>query len=269
MSDQITYIPYTRDDLVRSVGFVAANLASKLDAFADEKGVIYVSFGALAELWNVDVRVIRKAADTLSALQIWHYTRGNGRGHLTVWEKGANYATFVTLKRVQIMQKKGTKNAPYNKDNNKDRLISAHTREINQSGKGFDVGDTPTPPIIMEEFEQFYQAFFFGKYAKHEKEQAPYKDRAAAVWRYLPEEKRAGLLRDIKAGKRYDKTHWILWYVKHYEPLPPIWFNEDLSLTAEMIDGLAKFRYKNKCAYCMPGDLQTWLNNGGQKYEEL
>ena len=255
MSDKRTYTPYVPDDLVKAIGADAALLACKLGTFADEKGAVRVSFSSLADMWGVDKRQIIKAADKLDSLQIWHYTKHHGRGLVTEWQKGTNFAPFVTLEKVQILQKKGTKNAPYNKEYNKDRLISAHARKINQSNLNF-----------MEEFEQFWQAFFFGPYAKYEKEQSAYKDRAAAVWHYLPENKRTRLLSDIKAGRRWDKSPWLLWYVQNYEIPMPIFYAGDAALTADMIDHLLLVKYKGRTAYIQPEDKDAWLSKGARMF---
>ena len=268
MSERDTYIPYMRDDLIKRVGFTAASLASKLQTFADEKGAVRVSFSYLAEIWGTDKRQLVKAANLLAALDIWHYTKHRGRGLVTEWKKGANYEPFVTLKKVQILQKKGTKNAPNNKDYKKDRLISAHTRVTNQSKRGLtNAGETPATPEVMEQFEQFWRAFFFGSYAQYEKEQMSYKERAQAVWQYLPAEKRERILREIKAGNRYDKTHFALWYLQHYKQMPPVWFAEDPNLTADMVGQLQVMKYKGRVAYCKPEDVQTFLANGAKLFE--
>lgn len=269
MSD--TYTPYVPDKLVVAVGFDAAMLACRLEKFADEKGTIRVSFAYLAEMWGVDKRKLVKAADLLATQDIWHYTKHHGRGLVTEWKKGANFASFVTLKKVQILQIKGTKNAPLlhnNKDNKKDRLSARmHARPINQKRGLINAGETPATPEVMEQFEQFWRAFFFGSYAQYEKEQMPYKERAQAVWQYLPAGKRERILREIKAGNRYDKTHFALWYLQHYKQMPPVWFAEDPNLTADMVGQLQVMKYKGRVAYCKPEDVQTFLANGAKLFE--
>lgn len=263
-----TYVPYVRDDLVRAVGADAALLACKLGCFEDEKGTIRVSFKFLADLWGWDTRTIRKAADKLSSMQIWHYEIHFGRGLVAEWKKGANYVPFIEVKKVQDLQKKGAKNAPYNKDFNKDRLNNAHTRKINQSKKNLsNAGDTPAPPIIdMEQFEQFWRAFFFGSYAKYEREQSAYKERAQAVWQYLPENKRTRLLNDLKQGKRYDKTEYALWYLQHYEIPLQIWYAGDTDLTPAMVSSLQVLKYKGRVAYVKPEDKEAWIKQGARLF---
>lgn len=270
MKNGRTYIPYLLDNLVAAVDSDAAILACKLGTFADEKGVILVSFSFLANLWNWDERRVKKAAKKLSALDIWQYKQGDGRGHVTEWKKGSNFAPFVTLKGVQNDPIKGADFAPYNKEYNKDRLISAPTRVINQSNFEFNnAGDTPATPEVMDQFNILWQAFFFGSYAKYEKEQAAYRDRALAVWKYMPAEKRERLLRELRAGKRYDKTHWVLWYLQNYNPAPRMWFNGDDDLTPNIAARCVKLLYKGRCTYCMPEDKDELIKLGAKEYAKV
>lgn len=267
MSEQRTYVPYTPDDLIKMTDPLAALLACKLNTFADEKGAVLVSFSFLANLWGQDERKLIKAAKKLSVLDIWHYKSGDGRGHVTEWIKGANYDTFVALERGQILQIKVAKIAPNNKDIIKIDNQRVCTRKINQSKRGLtNAGDTPAPPEVMGQFEQFWRAFFFGSYAKYEKEQTAYKDRAAAAWRYLPAEKRERLLGDIKAGRRWDKTPWVLWYIQNYEIPMPIWYNGDDNLTHEMVDKLLLVKYKGRTAYIKPEDKDAWISKGARMF---
>lgn len=140
-TDKRTYIPYIPDDLINGDPLPAL-LACKLGTFADKKGAILVSFAFISKLWNISERKLVKAAEKLDALQIWHFKRGDGRGHVTEWIKGANYATFVTLERVQISQIKGAKNAPYNKD----IIKNNNSAGARKSFKKKITGDTPVLP---------------------------------------------------------------------------------------------------------------------------
>lgn len=207
-----TYTYGVTDELIQLVGFDAAVLACRLPAF-EKDGQVTVSIAFLADMWNVDKRTILAAATRLRDAGIWEYETRHGRGLSTLWKKGANFATFIQPKKVQILHKKGTKNVPNNKDtikNNNHRVMvkDAHTRVTNPTSK----------EKIMTDFEQFWQAFFFGSYAQYETQQRAYYDRAATLFETLSDDKRAALLRDIKAGKRYDKSHYVLWYIQNYQP---------------------------------------------------
>lgn len=142
-TDTRTYTPYVPDDLIKAVGFEAAMLACRLPLFADENGSISVSFSFLAELWGVDKRTIKTAADKLNAMQIWHYKKGDGRGHFTEWKKGANFDTFMIQKRVQILHVKGTKNVPYNKDTKNNNMRAGARESLRRKS---NIGDTPKTP---------------------------------------------------------------------------------------------------------------------------
>lgn len=169
MNEQKTYTPYVPDDLVKMLNgdTVAALLACKIGTFADEKGTIFVSFSFLSELWNIDIRKIRNAADKLALLQIWNYKRGDGRGHVTEWKKGANYDTFVILKRVQNLQIKGAKIATYNKDiiNNKKRAYARRDFKFikDNSPKSANMDDPNNPTGVRKgvriSHDQYYKIF--------------------------------------------------------------------------------------------------------------
>lgn len=79
-----------------------------------------------------------------------------GRGIFTEWEKGANYDTFMTLKKVHNLQKKGTKNVPYNKDiiNNK----RAHAREdfINKDNSAASRAPRKGKRLTRDEYYNMY-----------------------------------------------------------------------------------------------------------------
>ena len=271
MAEQETYNPPMPDRLIRAVGFEAAALACRLPQFevkkGEKKGAVFVSLSYLAGLWGIDQRRLAKAAEKLQALQIWTYKKGDGRGHVTEWKKGTNFATFMTRKRVQNSQIKGTDFAPYNIDNNIDGLTNAHERVTNQPiVSNLIAGDTPAPPIDMEQFDIFWRAFFFGSYAKYEKEQAAYKERAAAVFAQMDTTKRERMTRELRNGKRYDKSHFVLWYIQNYNPAPSIWYAGDPELTADMVGQLQVLKYKGRVAYCAPGDVQVLVNLGARLF---
>jgi len=182
-SEKRTYIPCIPDALVQSVGFEAAALACKLPAFADENGAICVSFQFLADLWGVDKRTIKKAAEKLAALQIWSYEKHHGRGLVTEWKKGANFVSFIGEKKVHILQEKGTQNVPYNKDTrNNNMRAGARVRYFNKNNsqgtpllprKGTrwshdeyyaHYGDTALRPTIWKHYKpEGYSKFIFEK----------------------------------------------------------------------------------------------------------
>lgn len=169
MNEQKTYTPYVPDDLVKMLSgdTVAALLACKIGTFADEKGAIFVSFAFLSDLWHIDKRTLVKAADKLALLQIWHYKTRHGRGCITEWKKGSNYVPFVILEKVQILQKKGAKNVPNNKDiiNNKKRAYTRRDFKFikDNSPKSANMDDPNNPTGVRKgvriSHDQYYKIF--------------------------------------------------------------------------------------------------------------
>lgn len=144
-TDTRTYTPYVPDDLIKAVGFEAAVLACKLPLFANEDGKINVSLSFLAELWGVNKRTLKAAAEKLSAMQIWHYKTGVGRGNYTEWVKGTNFATFMQLEKVQILHIKGTNFAPL-LHNNKDTKNNMRAGARESLRRKSNIGDTHKTP---------------------------------------------------------------------------------------------------------------------------
>lgn len=144
-SETRTYTPYVPDALIKAVGFEAAVLACKLPLFADESGRINVSLSFLAELWGVNKRTLKAAADKLNTFQVWHYKTGVGRGNYTEWKKGTNFASFVQLEKVQILHKKGTNFAPL-LHNNKDTINNGRAGARESFKRKINIGDTPKTP---------------------------------------------------------------------------------------------------------------------------
>lgn len=113
--ERVTYTPAVPDNLVRVVGADAALLACRLASFASEDGKAEVSADYLCEIYGWSGNTLRKYAKKLAALQIWTRKSGTSRTHVSIWKKGANFESYVTLKRVQKLHEKGAKFEPKNK----------------------------------------------------------------------------------------------------------------------------------------------------------
>lgn len=122
VDERVTYTPAVPDNLVRVVGADAALLAVRLASFADEFGQVRVSADYLCEIFGWSGNSLRNYAKKLSVLHIWTRVSGTSRAHVSLWKKGANFDTYVSLKRVQILEKKGANFAPKNKR----RINNAH-----------------------------------------------------------------------------------------------------------------------------------------------
>lgn len=221
MSKKHTYTPYIPDDLVSALAgdTDAALLACKLGTFADEKGAIFVSFSYIANLWNwKDERRVKKAANKLSVLQIWHYKKGDGRGHISEWVKGANYDTFVTLKRVQNLQIKGTKNAPINKD-----IINKGGGRARVSASSASKPST-LKKEVMEDFDKFWTGYKPAKDYEHER------GACERLWSLMSPELRAEIITVCKRAKGNKNPYW---WMRDYTPKRPENLRKGVRLTRE------------------------------------
>lgn len=195
--DTYTHIP---DALVRQIGAEPALIACRLSAF-EKDGEVRVSMAYLSQLFGIDKRRISAIAATLQTLGIWTNEKGDGRGCVTKWKKGANYESFLKPKRVQILQKKGTKSAPYNKITLRDNNIGAPA-----------CASTPTTMIknleIMKEFEEFWSAYQPTAEFQHERE------RCERLWLYMSELLRADIIKSVKRQKPTKSPYCYLRYYK-------------------------------------------------------
>lgn len=112
VDERVTYTPAVPDNLVRVVGADAALLAVRLASFADEFGQVRVSADYLCEIFGWSGNSLRNYAKKLAVLHIWTRVSGTSRAHVSLWKKGANFDTYVSLKRVQNLEKKGANFAP-------------------------------------------------------------------------------------------------------------------------------------------------------------
>lgn len=267
MSEQKTYT-IVSDDLCPIVGGDGAIICGKIAAFCGKEKTCTIPKDYLLGLLPLSERTLDKLFAKLQLLGYITYKAGGGRGRACVFGKGANLTPFIIEKRrnnckekAQNLQKKGAEIAPVKYNKNIVRL-NAHTRETKQTNKKGNAGDTPTPPQVMEQFEQFWQAFFFGSYAKHEASQEPYKERAAAVWAQMTNSARNTCLANIRNGMRYDKTFYILHYLQSYKEPLPIWKNGDIGLTPELAGACVKLRYKGELVYCLPENYKRCIAEG-------
>lgn len=206
MTLNVPYSPAIEE--ISEISTKAAIIAGKILAFTDDKEWCEIDrayFRKICE--NCSEDTLRRQLQLLETLGYIELKLGDGRGNVTQAKRGAKMLPFTEKKGRKNSPKRVAKFAPKNKNNKNKIDISAPTRvSINQKEK------------FMEEFEQFWQAFFFGSYAKHEQDQLPLRERCERVFALMPQAKRDALLRDIKAGKRYDKTHFVLWFIQNYKP---------------------------------------------------
>lgn len=255
MNEQKTYT-IVSDDLCSIVGGDGAVICGKVVAFCGDNETCTISKEYLLGLLPLSERTLDRLLAKLQMLGYITYKAGGGRGRLCTFGKGVNIAPFIVAKKVQICHEKGVKIAPIKYNKNIDSLTRTHVRENKQTKRKGNAGKTPAPPKeAMEQFEQFWQAFFFGSYAQYEQTQESYRQRAASVWWHMSESARAACLRDIRAGRRYDRTEYILYYLQKYKEPLPIYVNGDSELTPQFVEHACVLRYKGNIAYCAPEHL--------------
>lgn len=208
MSDK-PYIVYY-EALSEVIGFDGAAICSKVLSMANDKGEAEISLLYLCKIGHMTKGTLKRLLLRLQNSGYISFETSTGKGHLTKFVKGSNLIPFEHAQKGTKCVAKRVQNEPLKIDNinrYKDRYDKRACARINQSKEKF-----------MNLFEQFWQAFFFGTYAQYEDEQLTLKERCAKVFALMPETKRAALIKDMAAGKRYDKTHYVLWYLQHYEP---------------------------------------------------
>lgn len=112
------YTKYVPDEYVREIGERAALIASRVESFLDDDGIARVSFSTLANIYGCSIDAVRDAVRKIEAAHIWKVKRGDGKGHLTEWERVVNLPPFEDVKGSEIATLKGLENChPMNKDN--------------------------------------------------------------------------------------------------------------------------------------------------------
>lgn len=203
------------DDLSEQVGSVGAQIIGKVLALSDEQGEARIPMEYLCRITKLSYNTIKDCLNTLQREGYIEYETHKGRGSVMSVRKLSKIDTFIPEKTIKKPRKKVSKfddllHINYTKKYKIDNPCAcAHT---NQSKKNNNQSVS-----IMSQFEQFWQAFFFGAYAKYEADQAVLKERCRRAFEIMSEQRRAALLKDIRAGKRYDKTHYVLWYIQNYE----------------------------------------------------
>lgn len=262
MNEQKTYT-IVSDDLCGIVGGDGAVICGKVVAFCGDSDTCTISKEYLLGLLPLSERTLDRLLAKLKMLGYITYKAGSGRGRMCIFGKGVNITPFIITKKVQICQEKGVKIAPIKYNKNIDSLTRTHVRENKQTKRKGNAGEAPAPPKeVMEQFEQFWQAFFFGSYAQYEQAQEPYRQRAAHVWALMTPSARVACLRDIRAGKRYDRTEYILFYLQKYKEPLPVYFNGDNELTPQFVDHAVVLRYKGVICYCTPENKERCLKAG-------
>lgn len=249
MNNNFTYF---LDELSFELGAEKATICAKVWFFCGDNEECTISLDYLCRLTHRDERTLKGMIQELQNEGYIEYTPRFGRGACPVFKKGYKIASFFDKKRVQNCTKKGTNLPPkninkiYKKNNNKLLL----KKEDND----------------MATFEQFWQAFFYGSYAKYEHVQSAYKEAAQAVWALMPEEKREACLAELRKGIHSIKSEYVVYYLQKYEQPLRIWYAQDPELTAAMVGKMCVLKHRGQVAYCYPEDLDRCLAAGAVQF---
>lgn len=253
MNDGYTIVS---DGLCAVVGADAAIIAGKVVSMCGENEQCEISLKYLSDILGVSIDQVRRYISKLQALGYIEYIPRNGRGILPIFKKGANMQPFMSKKGSKNAAEKVAKMQPNNIDNNIIVCLdNAPARTLNKQNK-------QTKKKIMEDFNIFWQAFFFGSYAKYEREQEAYKERAQSVWSLMTDAARESCIKELRNGKRYDKTTFVVYYLQHYQEPLRIWYDGDSDLTPQLVGQLVRLKYKERWAYCLPEDADKAVKAG-------
>lgn len=250
MNNKFTYF---LDELSFELGAEKATICAKVWFFCGDADECTISMDYLCRLLRKDdERSVKRLIKELCDEGYIEYIPRYGRGVLPLYKKGAKLATFFDEKGYKNCIKKGTKIAPikynlkYKKNNNKLLL----KKEDND----------------MVTFEQFWQAFFYGSYAKYEHVQSAYKEAAQAVWSLMPKEKQEACLAELRKGIHSIKTEYVVFYLQKYKQPLRIWYAQDPELTAAMVGKMCVLKHRGQVAYCYPEDLDRCLAAGAVQF---
>lgn len=205
-----TYTPITSDLMLQAVGGIKnggiALFAARLTVMPKNKdGDVCVSILSLCQLFTCSKNTIKDYAKKLSVLGVWHMTSGgNGRGDMSIWKKGSNFDTYMTIKRGQTLTEKGSNIDPNNIDNNKECAKGAHTcvSAAHCASKNFNKemqGDTPCDPQAMDDpkFKIFWEEFHANpEYERDEKA------RCAGIFALMSQELQNDIIMSLRAYNR-------------------------------------------------------------------
>ena len=240
------YVGYHRN--VRAIGaFTALVFDTIAGMVMNSDGVI--SNDSIAELLGVSEKHVREQIKRLVELDYIDKLAGNGRGKKTTYiltEKGEQNAPLFAKKGGTNRPKKGEQIAPLiNKDINKEKLI-----------KKEDFG--------MVDFDKFWNLF------NVDPDHEPERNRCENVWRYMPEDKRNAIIRELESGRRSNTTKSPYVYLYNYE--------EPLRYVRQGTNGFEKWRLLNiqegkrmclikfdgRIANCLAEDLPKLIDAGAE-----
>lgn len=240
------YVGYHRN--VRAMGAIPALVFDTIAGMvANSDGQI--SNDGIAELLGVTEKYVRGQIALLIQMGYIDKLAGNGRGKKTTYiltEKGEQNAPLFVKKGGTKRPLKGEQNDPLkNKELNKEKLI-----------KKEDFG--------MVGFDKFWNLFNVDP--EHEQE----RNRCENVWRYMPQDKRDSVIRELEDGKRNNSTKSPYVYLYNYEePLRYVrqgtrafdkWRLDNIEAGKRM----CLIKFDGRIANCLAEDLPRMIDAGAE-----
>lgn len=229
---------------VREIGAVQAVVFNTIAGLI-QAGDGCISNDTLCDLCGCTEQYMRKIIAALIEVGYIDKVAGNGRGKKTTYvltEKGKQNAPLYAPKRGnKVIQKGETKRTPIIKDINKENKL-----------------------INMEDFSIFWNLFRVDQ--DHESERT----RCEGFWRYMPEDKRQSIIRELEEGKRSNNTKSPYVYLYNYTiPLRFIrqgtatfdkWRRENIETGKRM----CLILYDGRVANCLAEDLPQMIEAGAE-----
>lgn len=278
------YTGYYRN--VRALGAIPALVFDTIAGLVREDGIGEIANSTLMEILGCTRPTLSSALEKLIAAGMIEKRKGDGRGNKCIYyitEKGKENCPFMSekgsknfTKRGKIFYKKGKETCTLNKELNKELKesgdVACAAREhhaLSNTTTFFEEENINKKQITMSEFDEFWKLYPGDPEWSHEKEHCE------NFWRYMSDEWRAKLIKQLRAGLRWRvrENDNPIWYLRNYkgedvkQEMPcvrqgTVAFEKWLYDAERTNTPVAIIRYEEKIAYCYESDLQTMLDAG-------
>lgn len=278
------YTGYYRN--VRALGAIPALVFDTIAGLVREDGIGEIANSTLMEILGCTRPTLSSAIDKLISAGMVEKIQGDGRGNKCsyyITEKGKETCPFMSKKGEKNFTKKGKKfygkgkeTCPLNKELNKelkesgDVARAAHEHTLSNTTTFLEEENFKSQKqITMSEFDEFWKLYPGDPDWSHEKEHCE------NFWRYMSDEWRAKLIKQLRAGLRWRvrENDNPIWYLRNYKgedvkgEMPcvrqgTVTFEKWLTDAERTNTPVAIIRYEEKIAYCYESDLQTMLDAG-------
>jgi DNA-binding HxlR family transcriptional regulator len=279
------YTGYYRN--VRALGAIPALVFDTIAGLVREDGKGEIANSTLMEILGCSKPTLLAAIEKLINAGMVEKKQGDGRGNKCIYyitEKGKENCPFmrekgskIFTKRVKKFYEKGKEICPINKELNKELKesgdVACAAREhhaLSNTTTFFEEENINKKQISMSsEFDEFWKLYPGDPNWSHEKEHCE------NFWRYMSDEWRAKLIKQLRAGLRWRvrENDNPIWYLRNYKgedvkgEMPcvrqgTVTFEKWLYDAERTNTPVAIIRYEEKIAYCYESDLQTMLDAG-------